>query len=96
MAKRKTLAAKIAANRKRAAGTGAGAALELRIDLAQLISRILKVGKGTPRELAKASGLSLPKIKAILSADYNFTLNDVGAIGFALGVDFHLGAQRRG
>lgn len=96
MAKKKTLAATIAANRKRAAGTGAGRALELRIDLAQLISRILKVGHGTPRELATASGLPLPKIKAILRADCDATLANVGDIGFGLGVDFHLGAQRRG
>lgn len=94
MAKKKTLAVKIAANRKRADGTAARLALELRIDLAQLVFRILKMGGATPEELSEASGIYLRKIKAILSADFNASTDDMGTIGWALGVNFHLRAER--
>lgn len=91
---KKSLTTKIEANRKRASGTAAGYALELRIDLAQLVFRILKVGEATPEELSETTGMTLRKIKTILAADFNVSTEDMGMIGWALGVNFHLRGER--
>ncbi len=94
MAKKKSLAAKIRANTKRTSGTAEGLALDLRLDVAQMVFRILKVGGATPEELCEASGIYLRKIKAILAADFNLSTEDIGTIAWALGVNFHLRGER--
>lgn len=92
-AKKKSLADKIEANRKRALGTAAGNALRLRIDLAMIVFQVLKIGEATPLELSIESKIGLPRIKAILNADDNCTTADIGSLGFALGVPLHFGVR---
>lgn len=94
MAKKKSLAEKIAANRRRIDGTAAGLAMELRIDIAQLTFRILKMGGAKPQDLVAPTRFRAQKVNSILSADCNLTMEDIGTIAFALGVNFHLRAER--
>ncbi len=67
--------------------TGKGHGLRLRLNLAEIILRQLRVNGWTQRDMARRTGFKEPFISRILHSNANCTFDTAGKLLSALGVD---------